>query len=699
MKSRFRRLLVIAMAIVSLSMALPSAFAEKAAPLPPGSNLFVFRDGLKYGFMNEWGEAVIPANFVFAREFSEGLAAVCVSGSLMDAVEGSVKDGLWGFIDPKGKLVIQASFADALSFSEGKASVRSAEKKLYGFIDKKGLWVLQPKYYSTGPFSEGFATVTYPSDGFLNDETWIRADGSELLPPEYAFFEDFKEGFGSKRGLFESPDIFSKTGEKVFSLGEVFLPGRFSEGLMVDLDPVSKLYGYRDTSFKFAIPCSWEDALEFHEGLAAVKKDGLYGFIDKTGSLVIQPQFASVPYGFSGGLAAVAAKKNYLTFSDFSYKQLEAAKGGLGGNGYDLDTASYGLRYGYIDKTGAWKISPKFYKADPFSRGVAKINEDSKADPAIHRYCLINSSGRYLKGSEALTTKTSMDFRKGAQTLYSNTKNKENWLSYVPDGLRMKAKEGRGVIIPGLYSTGTQFDCVIKSGSPKLAENSVYVDMQGGFGDICAQIAFEEQSYCIFWYKDKADKDIVPWTVSKAIKPAESNTISFSERNGYLTLSINGTQVSSVYHGYPVGDELFHFTVHIFDNCDVILQSVDITNTPPPVPGGQARQALLIPAPNALRLPRGGGRLLRRLPPALLQRRRRYLLRPLSLDRRPVQRPLRPRDGLSPRGAEPRPRGHDPDLRAFLSSLAPHPRRHRSLSNRERAHPRSGRYLLLRRPG
>ena len=54
---------------------------------------------------------------------------------------------------------------------------------------------------------------------------------------------------------------------------------------------------------------------KFSEGLAAVKINGKWGFIDKSGQMVIQPQFAtnyfSKPSYFSGGLALVWAGEKW----------------------------------------------------------------------------------------------------------------------------------------------------------------------------------------------------------------------------------------------------------------------------------------------------------------------------------------------------------------------------------------------------
>ena len=63
-------------------------------------------------------------------------------------------------------------------------------------------------------------------------------------------------------------------------------------------------YGFIDKSGKVVIEPQFDWVGAFSEGLARVKKDGKYGFIDKSGKVVIEPQFDEVR-AFSEGLAKV----------------------------------------------------------------------------------------------------------------------------------------------------------------------------------------------------------------------------------------------------------------------------------------------------------------------------------------------------------------------------------------------------------
>jgi len=76
---------------------------------------------------------------------------------------------------------------------------------------------------------------------------------------------------------------------------------------------------------------------EFSEGLAPVRLNLKWGYIDKTGKIVIQPQFVDAE-DFSEGFAVIGR-----------------------------------LSSGYINKEGKTVIDRKFYLAYPFKNGLASV--------------------------------------------------------------------------------------------------------------------------------------------------------------------------------------------------------------------------------------------------------------------------------------------------------------------------------------
>ena len=69
--------------------------------------LIAFEENKMWGFVNSKGKIIIKPQYEVAKNFSNGLAAVC-------------KDGKWGFIDKNQKLVIGYQFLDADYFNAKK---------------------------------------------------------------------------------------------------------------------------------------------------------------------------------------------------------------------------------------------------------------------------------------------------------------------------------------------------------------------------------------------------------------------------------------------------------------------------------------------------------------------------------------------------------------------------------------------------
>lgn len=113
----------------------------------------------------------------------------------------------------------------------------------------------------------------------------------------------------------------------------------YSEGLARVQDANDK-YGFIDKTGKVVIPCQWEDAGGFQEGLCQVTDaNDKYGYIDKTGKLVIPCQWKDA-FPFREGLAAVKDAND---------------------------------KYGFIDKTGKVIIPCEWRKAYWFENGRTKV--------------------------------------------------------------------------------------------------------------------------------------------------------------------------------------------------------------------------------------------------------------------------------------------------------------------------------------
>jgi hypothetical protein len=147
--------------------------------IPPRySDIQAFSEGLaavqledKYGYIDRSGKMIIPPKFESAHSFSDGLAVV-----QLDAAGNK-----WGYIDKSGKLVIGGEeFVYARRFSEGLAAVQGKNGK-YGFIDKTGNFIIPPQFYRVGDFSDGLAAVEPVRDSWPGNLNYINQKGQNVI--------------------------------------------------------------------------------------------------------------------------------------------------------------------------------------------------------------------------------------------------------------------------------------------------------------------------------------------------------------------------------------------------------------------------------------------------------------------------------------------------------------------------------------
>ncbi|MFN6127173.1 MAG: WG repeat-containing protein [Dolichospermum sp.] len=241
----------------------------------------------KYGYVSG-GKLVIPCQFGFANNFSEGLASV-------------IKGAKWGFINTFGELAIPYQFDNAWLFSEGLAKVQ-IEKK-WGFINTIGKLVIPCEFDDAESFSEGLAIVKI-------EEKWgfINTIGKLVIPCQFDNADNFSEELAMVQ-IGEKYGYINTNGQMVIpcEFNQIYW---FSEGLAAV--KVGEKYGYINTNGQIVISCQFDRTVMFSEGLATVRIGDKCGYINTNGQIVIPCQFDHAS-GFSEGLAKVTISgKDYL---------------------------------------------------------------------------------------------------------------------------------------------------------------------------------------------------------------------------------------------------------------------------------------------------------------------------------------------------------------------------------------------------
>ena len=152
-------------------------------------------------------------------------------------------------------------------------------------------------------------------------------------------------------------------------------------------------YGFIDKTGKVVIPCQWEDVDNFSEGLAYVKDyNGKWGFIDRTGKVVIPCQWKAAG-SFSEGLAIVKGDNGKYGFIDNTGKVVIPCQWKFAGSFSEgLALVEDGNRkYGFIDKTGKMVIPCQWKSAGCFSEGLARVEDDKE------KMFIIDKTGKVVK--------------------------------------------------------------------------------------------------------------------------------------------------------------------------------------------------------------------------------------------------------------------------------------------------------------
>jgi hypothetical protein len=267
----------------------------------------VVRRGTRMGYVSRDGHEIIPCQYGGAADFSGGLAAVTEWDAELAAPTMSrerayairQKKKPVGYINRAGERVIDPSFIFAGEFSEGVADVEYDIGK-WGFADAEGN-IRPVEAGCLYGFREGRARFETGDlrRGFLDTELRV------VIPPIYKGIYDFHEGlawateeYGQVTSHFLNP-----AGERVLTF-DTYCDDEFSEGLLAVRS--GNLWGFVNKSGEQVIPPISESAGNgFQEGMASVQCDGKWGCIDVEGAMVIEPRF-DWSCAFSEGLAWVS---------------------------------------------------------------------------------------------------------------------------------------------------------------------------------------------------------------------------------------------------------------------------------------------------------------------------------------------------------------------------------------------------------
>jgi hypothetical protein len=220
----------------------------------------------------------------------------------LNSIRDTFRIKKWGAIDTNHKVIISPQYSYPFEFSQGKAliGVKKGKNYQFFFINKQNKRLHKKNFAFARSFQENLALCKDEKSWFFVDTSMQKVFS---MPPETMYTDSFFEGMAviaferQGRVLYGYID---KTGKVVIN-PQYKQVGHFSEGLAVAMDNSGK-YGYINKQGIWVISPQYtltsfldknSETLNFHQGRVVFYDDKTqkYGFLDKTGNVVLSAQF------------------------------------------------------------------------------------------------------------------------------------------------------------------------------------------------------------------------------------------------------------------------------------------------------------------------------------------------------------------------------------------------------------------------
>lgn len=233
-----------------------------------------------WGYVNTAGTQTVAAQFEKAGPFSGDLAPV------VD------KNGEAYFIDPSGnkkKVVSNVESIAELGLIENDIFALN-DGKSWGFYQSDGTRI-------AGPFEEASNIGNGMAAG-KRDGLWYILDqsGSELTGKGYGgvLTDEKNIVYRNDRLFVQEGSGYRMIDAEGNAYGDIYQDAHLFADATYSAVKIDGKWGYVDKTGAVMIDAQYQDARSFSNGFAAVKVDGAWGFIDTQGNVVISPRFEDV---------------------------------------------------------------------------------------------------------------------------------------------------------------------------------------------------------------------------------------------------------------------------------------------------------------------------------------------------------------------------------------------------------------------
>jgi hypothetical protein len=237
----------------------------------------------------------------------------------------------------------------------------------FQYIDRQGKIIINPQFKQATVFRDGLALVQKSG----NEPKWgfITEDGKYAINAQYKEATVFSDGLAWVVAENAAPTAIDKKGAVKFTLKDAEQVRVFKDGLAafnVITEEGESKWGFVDKTGKVVIAPQFLSVSNFSDGKCGVSNsDGKWGFIDKEGKISINHQFDGADDFKNGKCIVKSSDKEgvigkdgkYIVNPQFSNMYVDG----------DLFMVQEDEKWGWCDKEGKLVINPQFEQTFPFN--------------------------------------------------------------------------------------------------------------------------------------------------------------------------------------------------------------------------------------------------------------------------------------------------------------------------------------------
>lgn len=236
--------------------------------------LCLVRKGTKWGVINKSGKFIHECEYESISGFDSGVAF-------------ALKNQLPYYLYDSGKKASLAGSKFVYSpFSNGLARIRNTKTSKWGYTDTKGIVTIDSDFTSASDFKNGHAFVSNKGKDYIINKKGDLKPAPFRLDTNVVIFSNgsgyISDGNGRLKFFDKNLDIKPQEYQEI---------SEFTDGNARAKDADGRLMFINEKGIKVLDLSNYDEAGNLSEGLAWVRKNGKYGYVDQTGRLVIDTLF------------------------------------------------------------------------------------------------------------------------------------------------------------------------------------------------------------------------------------------------------------------------------------------------------------------------------------------------------------------------------------------------------------------------